>query len=154
MPSLYAGSTVRAAIHETIFHDIPANASIKTVPRQNVLIRSHSEVQTVRALKLIELRNVNLNAWGITRRELIASSPKLYAQTAEWAETIHHEFPNAEGLIWTSNQCDPDDGYLFFGDRVVATDFSLVQSRDGGTDKSFLKDVNDEGKLRGITITV
>ena len=75
--SLYAGSTVRAAIHETIFHDILANASIKTVPRQNVLIRSHAELQTARALKLIELRNVNLNAWRITRRELIASSRHL-----------------------------------------------------------------------------
>lgn len=154
VPSLYTGSTVRAAIHETIFHDIPAKATVKTVLLQNVLIRSHAALQTMRFLKLVELRNVNLNAWKITRRELIESSPKLYSQTAEWAKTIHQAFPDAEGLIWTSNQCDPDDAYLFFGDRVAANDFSLVYSRDGATEKSFLKDVRDEGKLRGITITV
>ena len=31
VPSIYAGATLRAAIHETIFHDVPANATTKTV---------------------------------------------------------------------------------------------------------------------------
>ena len=75
-------------------------------------------------------------------------------KTAAWAQAIHRDFADAEGLAWTSNQCDPDDVFLFFGDRVVAADFTLVLSRDGSSDKGFLKDVRDEGKLRGITLTV
>lgn len=154
VPSLYAGSTLRATIHETIFHDIPAEADIKTVPLQKVEQRSHAELKMVRKLKLVELRNVNLNAWKITRRDLIASNPTLYEVTAKWAEKIHHQFLDADGLVWTSNQCDPDDAYLFFGDRVTACDFSVACLREGATDESFRKDVVEEGKRRGITITV
>lgn len=153
VPSLYAGSTLRAAIHETIFHDIPANAEMKTVPLQEVVQRSHSELKTTRSLKLVELRNVNLNAWKITRRELISSNPTQYQSTAKWAEVIHHQFPDTDGLVWTSNQCDPDDAYVFFGDRVAAGDFSVARSRKGGTEESFREDVVAEGKRRGITIT-
>ena len=36
VPSLYASATVRSAIHETIFHDIPANAAFKTVRLDDV----------------------------------------------------------------------------------------------------------------------
>ena len=154
VPSLYAGSTLPAAIHETIFHDIPAKAKLKTIPKQDVLIRSHSELQAMRDIELALLTNVTLGAWKIARKDLIESGAKLYVQTVQWAEAIHHQFPNVDGLVWTSRQCDPDLAYLFFGDRVQSSDFKTALTRDGATDKSFLKDVRDEGKHRGITITV
>ncbi|MCY3876438.1 MAG: hypothetical protein OXF88_19380, partial [Rhodobacteraceae bacterium] len=89
-----------------------------------------------------------------SRKELITSSPALYGQTVLWAKSIHRDIPDADGLVWTSNQCDPDDVCLFFGDRVVESDFTAVHSRDGATDKSFLEDVMIEGRLRGITLTI
>ena len=154
VPSIYAGATLRAAIHETIFHDVPANATTKTVRLGEVLNRTHSELQTNRNLPLVELRNVTLGKWGISRRELISSSPALYHQTVLWAEAVHRVIANADGLVWTSNQCDPDDAYLFFGDRVQEGDFTPGRSRAGASDPSFVKDVRDEGGLRGITLTV
>ena len=154
VPSLYASATLPAAIHETIFHDVPANARTKTVRRNEVYVRTHSELRTNRNLQLVELRNVTLGNWGISRRKLITSSSALYGQTVLWAEGIHRDVPDADGLVWTSNQCDPDDVCLFFGDRVVESDFTAVLSRDGATDKSFLKDVRVEGRLRGITLTI
>ena len=78
----------------------------------------------------------------------------LYGQTVLWAKAIHRDIPDADGLAWTSSQCDPDDACLFFGDRVVESDFAAVFSRDGATDKSLLKDVGAEGRLRGITLTI
>ena len=57
VPSLYASSTLRAAIHETIFHDTPANAAIKTVRVREIRLRTHSEIELVRDLRLVELRN-------------------------------------------------------------------------------------------------
>ena len=152
--SLYASATLAAAIHETIFHDVPANARTKTVRLDDVCIRTHSELRTNRDLRLVELRNVTLGNWGISRRDLITSSPALYGQTVLWAKAIHRDIPNAEGLVWTSNQCDPDDACLFFGDRVVESDFTAILSRDGRTDELFLKDVRVEGRLRGITLTI
>ena len=154
MSSLYASTTLPAAIHETIFHDVPANAKTKSVRLDELYIRTHSVLCTNRTLRLVELRNVTLGNWGVSRRELITSSPVLFGQTVLWAKAIHRDIPDADGLVWTSNQCDPDDACLFFGDRVVENDFTAVLSRDGSTDRSFLKDVRAEGRLRGITLTI
>lgn len=57
-PSLYASATLPAAIHEKIFHDVPANARTKTVRLNELYIRTHSELRTNRTLRLVELRNV------------------------------------------------------------------------------------------------
>ena len=78
----------------------------------------------------------------------------MYGQTVLWAMAIHRDIPDADGLVWTSSQCDPDDVCLCFGDRVAETDFTAVLSRDGATDKSLLEDVRVEGRLRGITLTI
>ena len=154
VPSLCAGTTLRAAIHETVFHDVPANARTRTVRLNEVHIRTHSELLTNRDLRLVELRNVTLGRWGISRRDLISSSSALYGQTVLWAEAVHHDIPDADGLVWTSNQCDPDDACLFFGDRVHESDFTAVRSHDGATAKPFVKDVRDESRRRGITLTI
>ena len=122
--------------------------------RNELRIRTHSELRTNRTLQLVELRNVTLGKWGISRTELITSSPALYGQTVLWARAIHGDIPDADGLVWTSNQCDPDDVCLVFGDRVFESDFTAVLSRDGATDKSLLRDVRFEGRLRGITLTI
>jgi len=153
VPSLYAGATAAAAFHETIFHDIPATAGIKTVPLQDVTQRTHSLIETLSDLTLVELRNVPLNRWGISRRDLIESNPAHYKQTAAWAQTIHQCFPDVHGLVWTYRQCDPDDAYLFFGDRVQSAGFTLIESRSG-TDVSLVADIRKEGRRRGITIVV
>ena len=81
VPSLYASSTFRAAIHETIFHDIPANAATKTVRVREVHLRTHSQIELVRDLWLVQLRNPTLGRWDISRNELISSSPAQYGHT-------------------------------------------------------------------------
>lgn len=154
VPSLYAGTTLRAAIHETIFHDIPANAGTKAVRRQEVHMRTHSEIELVRDLRLVALRNPTLGRWRISRNDLISSSPALYGQTVLWAQAVHRDIWDADGLVWTSNQCDPDGCCLFFGDRVRETDFAVRGARDGITDKAFQWDVRDAGRQRGIVLTV
>ena len=154
MSSLYASTTLRAAVHETIFHDIPAHATTRTVRVKEVHIRTHSEIETVRDLRLVALRNPTLGRWGISRNDLISSTPALYNQTVLWAQAVHRDIRDADGLVWTSNQCDPDGACLFFGDRVNETDFTVRGARDGITDKAFLRDVRNEGRSRGIVLTV
>ena len=61
---------------------------------------------------------------------------------------------HVEGLIWTSNQCDPDDVLVLFGDRVAEADLEIAAVRDGGSDASFLEDVRVAGERAGIRITV
>ncbi len=154
VPSLYAGRTLVSAIFETVFHDVPAEAEFNTVPRYQIDRRSHGTLQLRRAIRLANLRAADLKKWNVTRAALIASPPSCYSRTAEWARAIHDQFPDVEGLIWTSNQCDPDDVLLLFGDRVAEPDLGIVAVRDGGSDASFLEDVRIAGERAGIRITV
>ncbi|MGF1525605.1 MAG: RES family NAD+ phosphorylase [Candidatus Competibacterales bacterium] len=154
IPSLYAGETLEAAIYETVFHDIPAKAKRKTVPKFHITSRAHGQLEVLRDLKLASLRALDLKKWLLRKNELIATSPKLYSQTAKWAAAIHHQFTDIEGLIWTSNQCDPDAAYLFFGDRVNEIDFRVVLTRDGQIDITFLEDIRRAGMRGDISITV
>lgn len=154
VPSLYAGSTLETAIYETIFHDIPAKAKLKTVPRQQVLTRSHTTLVVACDLRLASLRKPDLNTWQVTRNALIASNAKHYGATAAWAEAIHHQFSDIDGLIWTSNQCDPDSAFLFFGDRVDQGELTAQDCRVGSLDPSLVTDVRIAGKRSRIIITL
>lgn len=154
VPSLYASATMRSSIHETIFHDIPANAPYKTVRLDDAQRRTHSVLAARRELRLVALRHPVLGKWGISREEPISSGPALYHSTAAWARAIHRDIADADGLVWTSNQCDPDDAFCFFGDRVGEADFAVMDSRNGMRDRSFLSDVREEGRIRGISLTV
>ena len=154
VPSLYAADTLEAAIYETVFHDIPVTARRRTVPRTLVQSRAHGRLQVRHDLQLASLRGPDLRRWRISRNSLITTSPSLYRNTARWAETIHHQFPDVDGLLWTSSQCDPDTAYLFFGDRVAAGDLGIVQARDGLLDVTFLSDVRQAGQRSGISIAV
>ena len=152
VPSLYAASTLEAAIHETIFHDIPVRAKRRTVPRTFVQTRAHGQLEVLCDLRLVSLREPDLQQWRIRRSSLITTSPKLYPGTTRWASAIHHQFPNVHGLMWTSNQCDPDTAYMFFGDRVASQGFRIMHARDGLSDPTFLSDVRQAGLRSGITI--
>ncbi len=103
---------------------------------------------------MVELRSVILSQCGISRSDLISSSPVLYGQTVLWAAAIHRDNASADSLVWTSNQCDPDDACLLFGDRVHESDFTVAQSRDGRSDMSFMNEVRNEGCRRGIVLTI
>ena len=154
VPSLYAGGTLEAAIYETIFHDVPVTAKRKTVPKTLVQSRAHGRLLVLRGLRLVSLRGPDLRRWRLSRNALITTSPNRYRDTAQWATAVHHQFPDVEGLLWTSNQCDPDTAYLFFGDRVAPRDFRILRARDGMTDATFLSDVRQAGRRGGISIVV
>ena len=135
----------------TIF---PVRAKPGTVPKSLVQGRAHSRLEVLRDLRFASLRGPDLRRWRIGRNSLIATSPALYPATARWACAIHRRFPEIEGLVWTSNRCDPDTAYLFFGDRVAAADFRIAGTRDGHNDATFLSDVREAGQRSGIVITV
>lgn len=152
IPTLYAGSTLAAAVFETLLHDIPVAASLKTVPRLAILARAHSVLRTRRVLALAELRAPDLHLWGLARNDLVAAPPTDYASSALWALAAHEAFPELDGLRWTSNRCDPDDALLLFGSRCA--DAVEVEARRDGADLSFLEDVHEIARRAGIVVTL
>jgi len=76
-----------------------------------------------------------------------------YHHTALWAKAVHDQFAEVDGLIWTSNLCDPDAALLFFGDRVDASDLMVTGVRHG-SDGSFLEDVRKAAQRANILIAL
>lgn len=152
VPTLYAGSTFEAALFETVFHDVPPEAPLKTVPRALVSTRAHSVLRLTRPLRLAELRAPDLHLWGLPREGLVAAAPTDYAATAAWAQAAHDAFPDLDGLLWTSNRCDPDDALTLWAPRAEGA-LTVIARRDDG-DPAFLADVRVAGLRAGITITI
>ena len=59
-----------------------------------------------------------LHRLKLPKAELIATTAIDYLATARWAETIHHQHPDTDGLVWMSRQRDHDHALMRFGDRA------------------------------------
>ena len=137
-----------------MFHDVSPKAPFKTVPLADVVTRSHSEVILRRDLVVIELRAPDLKKLGLAHGELVSAPASEYAATALWAKAFHGQFSDIDGLVWTSNQCDPESAYLMFGDRVLETDLHIQATRDAAVDPSLVVDIRKAGERAGIVITL
>ena len=129
MSYLYGGSTLDCAIFETVFHDVPIDAPDKFVDLDFFAQRGHGEVVPSRDLRLVDLTSEGLHRLKVPKEELITSPSRDYLATATWAEALHHQFADADGLVWMSRQRDRDRSIVLFGDRVKGV---LSGTRIGG----------------------
>jgi len=118
IPTLYGGTTVECALMETVFHDVPHTAGFKSFDKGKLAGQVHSAVQISQPLHLVDLSSVPLRKLGITRRQLIDTEKDQYPATRTWAEAMHRQCPNAQGLFWVSRQDDSARAVVLFGDRI------------------------------------
>ena len=154
IPTLYAADGYECAAHETVFHEIQHDAPRKTIPHAAIEPLSHSGLRTGRELVLASLFEPDLNAWGLTRGQLIDTLADSYPDTAGWALAIHERWGDVDGLVWTSRRCDPQQAYLLFGDRVAESDLEPVSGRRIAALNEALTALRDFGWRAGITITL
>lgn len=154
IPTLYAAQTFECAAHETVFHDIVHDQPQKSVPLSRLEPVIHSMIETQRDLAMVQLFEPDLNAWGLTRRDLIDTLPSHYAVTARWAEAIHAAHPDADGMVWTSRRCDPGTAYLLFGDRLAPGSITRINSTALTSSDTELLAVIGYGRRAGIGITL
>ena len=147
VPYLYGGSTLDCAIFETIFHEVPIDATDKFVDLDAFSQRGHGQLVSKRALKLVDLTTEGLHRLKIPKEELITSTASDYPLTARWAEMLHRQCSDADGLLWMSRQRDRDHALLLFGDRLAGV---LTGERIGGplARNSVLRDAVLEAALR------
>jgi hypothetical protein len=119
VPYLYGGSTLDCAIFETVFHEVPIAAADKFVDLDDFAQRGHGELVPKRDLKLVDLTSEGLHRLKVPKEELIASPALDYPLTARWAEALHRQCADADGLLWMSRQHDRDHSVLLFGDRLA-----------------------------------
>ena len=104
---------------ETVFHDVPFVAGPKNVSKAtHVAGRVYSQLTLSRDLELIELSPISLRKLGISRKDLIECDGSQYSETRAWALALHEQYPDAEGLIWTSRQAAPAQALVLFEDRL------------------------------------
>lgn len=118
VPYLYGGSTLDCAIFETVFHEVPIDAPDKFVDLDDFAQRGHGELIPNRELKLVDLTSEGLHRLKVPKEELIASPSRDYLDTAAWAQALHQQFSDVDGLLWMSRQRDRDHALVLFGDRV------------------------------------
>jgi hypothetical protein len=120
VPTLYAGTTLDCALMETVFHDVPFVAGPKMWSKAtHVAGKVWSQLTLSRNLALIDLSAVPLHKLGISRKDLIECDGTQYPETRAWALALHDQYPNAEGLTWTSRQADPARALVLFEDRIT-----------------------------------
>lgn len=130
IPTLYAASSLAAALMETVFHDVPTPAGdyildLARIEEQAICV---SKVQPRRPLLLIDLSTLGLQRLGLRRGDLIDTPVRAYPLTRDWATWFHQACPAAHGLIWTSRKDDNAKAILLYGDRVPAKGLKVVQS--------------------------
>lgn len=135
IPTLYGGTTMACALMETVFHDVPHTAGFKTFDKARLGGQMHSVLQIAQPLALVDLASVPLRKLGVTRRQLIDTEKDRYPATRQWAQAIHRQCPQAQGLCWISRQDDTARAVVLFGDRIPAEAL-----RPGGGSRSLLDD--------------
>jgi hypothetical protein len=137
IPTLYAGTTLPCALMETVFHDVPHTAGFKSFDKNKLAGQAHSEVELAGDLQLVDLGRVALRKLGVPRKQLIDTEKDRYPVTRKWAEAIHQQCPEAQGLSWVSRQDDSARAFVLFGDRVA--DSTLQQK---GESRSLIEDAD------------
>lgn len=154
VPTLYAGQNFNCVVFETIFHDVPVKALIKSVRIQELEGKAYAVLAVRRPLILAKLFAPDLLRWNLKRTELIDTSPAKYKQTARYVEAIHNDNPRLDGVVWTSRKFDPLKGYLLFGDRIDSNELEIIMpAEELLTSRRLIRRIRRLGLQSGITIT-
>lgn len=153
IPVLYAGRTFEVAAYESLFHAISPNQDTPIWPASGLTALVHSTLETKRDLVLAPLFRRNLIGWNVSDLEIVKAPARYYRQTARWAEAVHRSIVEAAGMVWISNREGSDRCYVFFGDRVVESDFAVSSQRQG-RDEALLAGVREAALHGGIRITI
>jgi RES domain len=105
IPTMYAAEAQTAALLETSFHDVHATGMrLISVPSQ-LATRGLVALTAPTSLPLIDLTDEGLARVGLTRSQLVSTTPEHYGCTREWAVRLHrHRFGSITpvGLMWQS----------------------------------------------------
>ncbi|MCC6681097.1 MAG: RES family NAD+ phosphorylase [Phycisphaeraceae bacterium] len=118
IPTLYGGSTFECAAMESVFHDVSFAPGYKNYDKAKLAGQVHSQLKLGTDVVLADLRSKALRKLGIQRKQLIDTEKDQYPATRRWAEAIHAQHPDVQGLCWTSRQDDSAQAVVLFGDRI------------------------------------
>ncbi|MFS2221425.1 RES family NAD+ phosphorylase [Pantoea sp. B65] len=117
IPTLYGGENLPVALMETVLHDLPTPCEDAPVELSTLDNLARSQISSKEDIQLVDLNPRFMKKNGITQNDLLGSSADNYPETRRWAEKIHDDNPEAQGLQWPSKQ-HGDKAVMLFGDRI------------------------------------
>jgi hypothetical protein len=121
IPTLYAATTPRGALMESVFRDIPYRTGFKHVDARRLEGRVCSTLVFQTDFELLDLSKVALRGLGIPPRQLIDTTKAHYPATRGWAGQMYAAHPHIQGFLWSSRQDDRALAVVLFGSRVNAS---------------------------------
>jgi hypothetical protein len=118
IPTLYGGDSFECVAMETVFHDVPYVPGMKMYDKAKLAGQMHTCLKAADDLTLADLRSKALRKLGVQRNQLIDTEKDQYPTTRQWAEAIHAQHQDIQGMCWTSRQDDDAAALLLFGDRI------------------------------------
>lgn len=122
IPTLYAATTSRGALMESVFRDVPYRSGFKHVDLKRLEGRVCSTLLFQTNFQLLDLSKVALRGLGISPRRLIDTTKAHYTVTRGWAGQVYAAHTKAQGFLWSSRQDDRSLAVVLFGNRVPASD--------------------------------
>lgn len=137
MPVMYAARSQTVALLETTFHDVHENGARIIPERTQLSTRGLVAITVPERLAFVDLTDEGLSRVGLTRGQLVATTPQHYPCSREWAVALHERSVGghrAAGLLWRSRVAElaESDSMLFadllhlagevcivFGDRAT-----------------------------------
>lgn len=138
VPTLYGAATQTVALLESCFHGVHGATTSTISEPLDLAPRGLIALDTPSPLQLIDLGDDALARVGLTRAQLVATTPEHYACTREWAVALHGRRIGGvapAGLLWQSRiaelaQADSlllgdllsvaSEVFVLFGDRVAS----------------------------------
>lgn len=139
IPVIYAGDDSNVAICEVVFHDIDVSQSDIVFDQNRLIETSHTALilkQTLQVAVIDQVSVVKMRAG----KKLIHCDAADYQRTREWAEHIHQQHKDIQGLEWPSRQFN-GRAWVFFGDRIKDGILNISET------KPVLEDKNIRGKI-------
>lgn len=125
VPIMHAAETERAAITETLLHDIPpTGGTLRVTDYERTALAG---LVTRRELRLASFLGLGLRALGVNATDVTVTDAARYPETVRWADAAHRA--GFDGVAYMSRLCNSDQAYAFFGDRVSASDFDVLPNR-------------------------
>lgn len=128
IPTLYAATSVQAALMETVLHDAPhpcAGFILTIDPAKD--LRLICRLQMTAPLTLADLSSVGLRRLGISRSDVVESDKTFYPVTRQLASWIYANCPDVQGLAWTSRQDDSAQAVVLFEPRLSGAALALAE---------------------------
>lgn len=104
---VYVSRTATAALLESALHH--ASGPNPTIYQIELAKWTLASVQLAKDLRLVDLRDGELDRLGIDRTALVNTEALHYACTRRWAEALQHRKIGAQpvhGIVWHSRQAD------------------------------------------------